>query len=118
MLTFIRALPQPAKTLYVLIGIAFIVQFASVLIGQQEVSRVNLTIIGGLFAALGVVVALNINGTAQGMADTMKDYKPMGVDYSKSFLATPGYARLFGVGAFLVGSSFALTGIFNPEMMQ
>lgn len=40
------------------------------------------------------------------MAQVMKTRRPFGIDYSKSFLATPAYGRVFGAFAVLVGSGF------------
>lgn len=118
MFSFISKLPQPSKTLYLLIVLSFIGFFASFFLGSRDVTRTLLIVLGTLFALLGISAALNVNRTAEGMAESIKDYHPMGVDYSKSFLATPLYARLFGVGAFLVGSTFAVTALLNPDVMR
>ena len=64
-------------------------------------------------APLGVVVVLtgltlltDFRGGASAMAQVMKTRRPFGIDYSKSFLATPAYGRVFGAFAVLVGSGF------------
>ncbi|MCZ2401746.1 hypothetical protein IV498_00745 [Paenarthrobacter sp. Z7-10] len=58
---------------------------------------------------LGLCLITNFNGSALSLANAVKGYKPLGVDYSRSFLATETYARLFGAGFLVVGGSIAVT---------
>jgi len=48
----------------------------------------------------------DLRGSAGAYASLIKDYKPMGVDYSKSFLANATFARISGVMFVLVGIWF------------
>ena len=117
MFSFIGRLPQPAKTLYVLIFLAFVVLFLTFVMDLAETRRFALVATGTLFFLLGLCASLNINGTADGMASAIKEYRPLGADYSRSFLATPLYARLFGIMAVVVGSAFAVTAIVFPDSL-
>lgn len=117
MFSFIGRLPQPAKTLYVLIFLAFVILFATFFLDLAEARRYALVVVGTLFVLLGLSASLNFNGTADGMASAIKEYRPMGVDYSRSFLSTPLYARLFGVMAVVVGSAFAVTALVAPDLL-
>ncbi|MFF1382944.1 hypothetical protein ACFVWT_05200 [Arthrobacter sp. NPDC058288] len=67
--------------------------------------------------ALGLVLAFDVRGSARAYASLVKDFKPMGVDYSKSFFANPKIIRFFGgmfaaVGVwFVVGSTIFASSI-------
>jgi hypothetical protein len=105
-------LPQPVKGCFVAYLIVFALAFVSVpllaLIGQDKAVNVTPWTMGalGLSAVLlGLVLALDVRGSARAYAAMMKDSKPMGVDYSKSIFATPWFVRCFG-------GMFALVGIF------
>ena len=117
MFTFIGRLPQPAKTLYVLIVLGFVVLLVTFVMDLDELQRYAFVGVGTLFVLLGLSASLNINGTADGMATAIKEYRPMGADYSRSFLSTPLYARLFGVMAVVVGSAFAVTALALPDLL-
>lgn len=117
MFSFIGRLPQPAKTLYILIFLTFALLFATFIMDLEEARRFALVAVGTLFFLLGLCASLNINGTADGMATAIKEYRPMGADYSRSFLSTPLYARLFGIMAVVVGSAFAVTAIAFPNSL-
>jgi hypothetical protein len=115
--SFIGRLPQPAKTLYVLIFLAFVVLLVTFVMDLSEARRFALVGVGTLFFLLGLCASLNINHTADGMASAIKEYRPMGADYSKSFLSTPLYARLFGIMAVVVGSVFAVAALVFPNSL-
>ena len=42
---------------------------------------------------LGTSLLLDIGGAARGLSQIMRKQRPLGVDYSQSFLASVGYAR-------------------------
>lgn len=117
MFSFIGRLPQPAKTLYVLIFLAFVLLVVTFIMDLAEARRFAFVGVGTLFFLLGLCASLNINGTADGMASAIKEYRPMGADYSRSFLSTPLYARLFGIMAVVVGSAFAVTAVVFPNSL-
>jgi hypothetical protein len=89
--------------------------FVTFVMDLAEARRFALAAVGTLFFLLGLCASLNINDTADGMASALKDYRPMGADYSKTFLATPLYARLFGIMAVVVGPAFAVSAIAFPN---
>lgn len=105
-------LPQPIKGCVVVYLIVFAVAFVSVpllaLIGQEHAINVAPWTMGalGLSAVLsGLVLLFDVRGSARAYAAMMKDYKPMGVDYSKSIFSKPLFVRCFG-------GMFALVGIW------
>lgn len=106
--TFIRELPQPVKGLYIAFFVVFAFAFVSLLTGFHP---------DGIFGVIGVVLTLlclsmllNINGSADAMAQQMKTMKPMGVDYSKSWFATAAYARFFGAFGTVIGGIMTVQG--------
>ena len=52
---------------------------------------------------LGTSLLLDIGGAARGLSQIMRKQRPMGVDYSQSFLSSVGYARFFGFFMCAVG---------------
>lgn len=111
-------LPQPVKSCLVAYLIVFAAVFVSVpllgLIGREQAGRVTPWTMGALGASavvLGLVLVFDVRGSARAYAAMMKDYKPMGVDYSQSIFSKPLFIRFFGgmfalVGAwFIVGST-------------
>jgi hypothetical protein len=71
----------------------------------------------GLVAILlGLSMLTNLNGSATAMSKYLKESKPMGVDYSGSFLASPAYARFFGGFFAFVGGMFVFTSLNSSEM--
>lgn len=105
-------LPQPIKGCVVVYLIVFAVAFVSVpllaLIGQEHAINVAPWTMGalGLSAVLsGLALLFDVRGSARAYAAMMKDYKPMGVDYSKSIFSKPLFVRCFG-------GMFALVGIW------
>jgi hypothetical protein len=105
-------LPQPIKGCVVVYLIVFALAFVSVpllaLTGQNDTVNVTPWTTGalGLSAVLfGLVLAFDVRGSARAYAAMMKDYKPMGVDYSHAIFSKPLFVRCFG-------GMFALVGIF------
>jgi hypothetical protein len=105
-------LPQPIKGCVVVYLIVFALAFVSVpllaLTGQND--TVNMTpwttgALGLSAVLLGLVLVLDVRGSARAYAAMMKDYKPMGVDYSNAIFSKPLFVRCFG-------GMFALVGIF------
>jgi hypothetical protein len=105
-------LPQPIKGCVVVYLIVFALVFVSVpllaLTGQNDTVNVTAWTAGalGVSAVLfGLVLAFDVRGSARAYAAMMKDYKPMGVDYSHAIFSKPLFVRCFG-------GMFALVGIF------
>ena len=115
MFSFIGRLPQLAKTLYVLIFLAFVLLFVTFVMDLTEARRYALVGGGTLFFLLGFCAILNTRGTADGMASAVKEYRPVGADYSRAFLSTPLYARLFGIMVMVIGSVFAIMAVVDPS---
>ncbi|MEC5182220.1 hypothetical protein [Arthrobacter sp. CG_A4] len=110
------SLPQPVKGFLVVYLIAFAVVFVSVavmsLTGQGTTNPVvqwGVGVLGLTAVILGLVLAFNFRGSARAYAAMMKAYKPMGVDYTASFFATPIAIRIFGALFAAIGISFAVT---------
>ena len=64
---------------------------------------------GGIGTAgllLGICLVSNLNKAAEGLAGAVAEEKPMGIDYSASFMAKPAFARLFGLMFIVVGGGF------------
>jgi hypothetical protein len=106
MIAMIARLPQPLKSLY----LAWIVVFIGVLVsaglaGQRTASLVA-GVPGVVVALSGLTLVTNLNGAADALAEATKSYRPLGIDYSRSVLASPRYSRLFGAVALVVGAVF------------
>lgn len=114
-LKLLAALPQPLKTLYILFLIVFAVTFVSIPLGARDVARWASGALGVVAILLGLCLLTNLKGSATAMSKYMKESRPMGVDYSKSFLSSPGYARFFGGFFAFVGVMFATTAAINSD---
>jgi hypothetical protein len=114
MFKYIGALPQPLKSFYFAYLIAFVVVFISFPLHLTEVLRWAVTIVGVVALLMGLCFVTNFRGSAHAHAAAAKEYRPMGVDYSNSFLATPAFARLFGAMAIFVGGGFVFAAITHP----
>ena len=109
-------LPQPVKGGLVAYLSAFAVVFlsvpASVMFGQGKQNPVlpwGVAALGLTAIVLGVMLAADLRGSARAYAAMVKDYKPMGVDYSKPFFARPTFIRLFGAMFTLIGIAFLVS---------
>lgn len=105
-------LPQPVKGCLVAYLIVFAAVFVSVpllaLIGREQAASVTPWTMGAMglsVVVLGLVLAFDVRGSARAYAAMMKDFKPMGIDYSQSFFANPKFIRFFG-------GMFALVGVW------
>jgi hypothetical protein len=108
-------LPQPVKGCLVAYLIAFAAAFVSVpasaLFGQGRLNPLTpwlMAALGLTAIVLGVVLAADLRGSAVAYASLLKDYKPMGVDYSKSVFANPKFVRLFGAMFAFIGGWFVV----------
>ncbi|MCB5275973.1 hypothetical protein BJG92_03528 [Arthrobacter sp. SO5] len=111
----IMKLPQPLKgglVAYVIVfAVAFLSVPASAIFSPGKASPVTFWGIGALGVTaivLGVMLAVDLRGSADAYVSFIKDYKPMGVDYSKSFVANPKFVRIFGIVFIIVGLLFVV----------
>jgi hypothetical protein len=109
----VMKLPQPLKGCI----IAYLIVFAAVFVSvpasafltqgkQNPVMPWGVAALGLIVVVLGVMLAADLRGSAGAYAAMIKNHKPMGVDYSKSFFANPTFIRLFGAMFALVGVAF------------
>ncbi|MCU1532253.1 MAG: hypothetical protein JWO49_1824 [Arthrobacter sp.] len=117
-------LPQPLKGCLVAYLIAFAVVFVSVpasaISSQGKLNPVmpwGMGALGLTVVVLGVMLAADLRGSARAYALMLKDYRPMGVDYSKSFFANPKFVRVFGAMFAFIGIWFVVgSTIFASQM--
>jgi hypothetical protein len=67
---------------------------------------------------LGVTLAADVRGSARAYASMVKDYKPMGVDYSKSVFTNPEFIRIFGALFAFTGIGFVLGSTIMASRMS
>lgn len=110
-------LPQPVKgclVAYVIVfGVVFLSVPATAFSGPGHANPVmpwGMGALGLIAVVLGLVLASDLRGSARAYASLLKDYKPMGVDYSKSFFANPKFVRIFGAMFAFVGIWFMVGG--------
>jgi hypothetical protein len=65
-------------------------------------------------AASGLLLVLNVSGSATAYASSAAKYRPLGVDYSRSLFAKPWFARAFGGMTVLVGGVFLWVVVTQP----
>jgi hypothetical protein len=106
---FISRLPQPLKALYILFIVIFIAGIIPVLLRVPDASRWMSAGIGTVGLLLGLCLVINLNKAAEGLAGAVAEVKPMGLDYSASFIAKPAFARFFGFMFVVVGVSFIVS---------
>ena len=125
----VMKLPQPLKSCFVAFLAAFAVASASIpataIVNQGKPGPVPVPVtlwsmgtLGVVVIVMGVVLAANLRGSAGAYASLIKDYKPMGVDYSRSFMANPKFARISGVMFVLVGIWFIVGSTIMASQMS
>jgi hypothetical protein len=121
----VMKLPQPLKGCLVAYLIVFVVAFvsipASAVFNQGKASPVTfwgMGTLGVVVIVLGVMLATNLRGSAGAYVSLLKDYKPMGVDYSKSFLANPKFVRIFGAMFAIIGVWFIVVSTFMASRLS
>lgn len=105
--------------------IAFAVVFVSVpassMFNQGKVSPLmpwGMGALGLTAIVLGVMLAVDLRGSARAYALMVKDHKPMGVDYSKSFFANPRFIRIFGAMFAFIGIGFVVGSTIMASQMS
>lgn len=99
----VRSLPQPLKTLYVL---WFLGVLAAVILIPTHHAAIATAPLGVIVVLTGLTLLTNFRGGTDAIAQVMKTRRPLGIDYSRSFVATTTYGRVFGVLAIVVGGGF------------
>ena len=118
-------LRQPVKGGLVAYLIAFAVVFVSVPASaiftegkQNPVMPWSLTALGLTAIVLGVMLAADLRGSTRAYASMIKDHRPMGVDYSKSFFANPTFIRIFGAMFAFIGIGFVVSSTLVASQMS
>jgi len=106
MLALIARLPQPLKALYWAFLLVFAANLVTFFLGGDRATALVSGLLGVAAALVGLSIGTNLNGGAEALAEATKSYRPWGVDYSKSVLASPRFTRLFGLMMFAVGVIF------------
>jgi hypothetical protein len=106
MFAVIARLPQPLKALYVVFFVVLAGTAATFLLGGQRAVLLATELLGVVAVLVGLTIGTNLNGGAEALAEAMKSYRPLGVDYSRSVLASPGFTRLSGFMMLVVGVIF------------
>ncbi|MBF4163120.1 hypothetical protein [Nocardioides acrostichi] len=65
-------------------------------------------------ALYGLTMALDLQGSARAMSAALKRARPMGVDYSGSFISSVWYARVVGAGVAAVAVVMAVMMFVDP----
>jgi hypothetical protein len=110
-LRFLSRLSQPLKALYILFIVVFIAGMTLVLLRVPDASLLMSGGIGATGLLLGLCLVVNVNEAAEGLAGAIAQEKPMGIDFSASFMAKPAFARFFGLMFVLVGAGFITSSI-------
>jgi hypothetical protein len=110
-----RRLPQPLKSLLALFLAAFVLVFLGSILAVAirteawvRIMVISYSVLGVIGFVLGAALLADFRGSAQAYSGMMKNYKPLGVDYSKSFITNPRFIRLFGAGYMLIGIWFVV----------
>jgi hypothetical protein len=106
MFALIARLPQPLKALYLAFFVVFAGSLATFFVGSEHAVALANGLLGVVTVLVGMTIATNLNGGADALAAAMKSYRPLGIDYSRSKLATPRFTRLFGLMMLVVGIVF------------
>jgi hypothetical protein len=115
MIKFIRALPQPLRSLYILAFVVLIFGMITFAFRAAELARWSIGSIGIVAFLIGLTVITNFRGAARGLAEGIKNYEAFGVDYSKSLMASTAFARIFGAMSVFVGAMFIYLGFFASD---
>ena len=106
MLALIARLPQPLKGLYLAFFLVFAGTFVTLFVGGERAATLGSGLLGVVTVLVGVTIGTNLNDGANALAEAMKSYRPLGVDYSRSVFASPRFTRLFGLMMLIVGVWF------------
>lgn len=106
MFAFIARLPQPLKALYLAWFVTFAGGVVTFFLGSERTSSLAAGLLGLVAVLVGLTLVTNLNGSADALAEATRSYRPLGIDYSRSVLASPHFSRLFGVMMLVVGAVF------------
>lgn len=68
----------------------------------------------GALMVFGLLLALNVSGSATEYASSTARLRPLGVDYSNSLFAKPVFARAFGAFLVLVAGGMLFAAVTQP----
>lgn len=118
-------LPQPVKGCLVAFTVLFAVAFISLLFGPALGQEVTVGVtpwatgaLGLCAIVLGVVLATDFRGSARAYASLVSEVKPLGVDYSKTFLSKPLFIRVFGGMFIVVGIGFIVGSLISASQVR
>lgn len=106
MFALMSRLPQPLKTFYWAFLVVFAVNFVTFFFAGDRATALLSGLLGVVAALIGLSLGANVNGGADALAEATKSYRPWGVDYSRSSMASPRFIRLFGLLMLAVGILF------------
>jgi hypothetical protein len=106
MFALIARLPQPLKALYLAFFVVFAGTVVTLFVGGEGAATRASGLLGVVAVLVGVTIGTNLNGGANALAEGMKSYRPLGVDYSRSLFASARFTRLFGLMMLIVGVWF------------
>jgi hypothetical protein len=92
--------------LYLAFFVVFAGTFVTLFVGNERATALASGLLGPVAVLVGGTIGTNLNGSANALAEAMKSYRPLGVDYSRSVFASPRFTRLFGLMMLIVGVVF------------
>ncbi|WAP51376.1 hypothetical protein OL239_16365 [Arthrobacter sp. ATA002] len=95
MITFIKALPQPLKTLYILVFAVFAVGFVLTVAGNLSGTTADglpvwFPVMGALMVLIGICLATDYKSSAVISARAAGNHRPMGMRNSRTLSPRPG----------------------------
>jgi type IV secretory pathway TrbD component len=106
MFALLSRLPQPLKALYWAFFVVFAANLVTFFFGGDRAMALVRGLLGMVAALVGLSLGTNLNGSAEALTEVTKSYRPFGVDYSRSRLASVRFSRLFGLMMLVVGVAF------------
>jgi len=116
---FVRSLPQPVRTVFVLVLVAILATTAEVVVRSLTDGRDGRipfdvmsplpAVTGGLLVVMGVLLVLDVAGSARAFADGVAQDESV-PERTRAVMSRPVTARVYGAMAVVVGTGFVLAG--------
>jgi hypothetical protein len=116
---FVRGLPQPVRTVFVLVLVGIVATMVEVLVrtvGDGRDGRVPagelsplMAVTGGLVLVMGVLLVLDVAGSARAFAAGAARDESV-PERTRAVMGRPVTARVYGAMAVVVGTGFLLAG--------
>lgn len=116
---FVRALPQPLRTVFALALVAIVATTVEIFVrsladgrdGKIPVEETSplMAVAGGLVLAMGVLLVLDVAGSARGLAAAAGRDESV-PERTRAVMSRPVTARVYGAMAVVVGTGFVLAG--------